>query len=229
MSWPEHRYPVEINYYRESLAERIRNNAVVVNADTGFIRCKDVNYLTSPGLLREAAIVATHGFLKHLQPELKPNKVVAVQSHGVQFQTAIGLESDLLMPHTERRDHNGSLSTPQVYLDVKNKQAILKGIPSVSKPGLYFDHIVNGLEEGDIVAVADDFCATGAASWVYLMLRNYGITPIFIYIVAKDFPNTKEPQTGYRNLKKEGIPVYATTIFTGISDGKVEVTAEDIN
>ena len=229
MSRPEGLSAQEVYGLRISLAERIGKNAEVIDQDTGFIRCINVNVLTTPDILRDSASVVTWGFLKRLHPDLTPNKVIAVQSHGVQFQTAIGLEADLLMPHSERRDHSGSPLKPEVTYDHERGIVVVKGVPSVSKRGLYFDHVIFGLVPGETVVVADDFCATGTATNIYRGMEQLGIKPVFVYMVAKDFPDIKEPQIGYRLLKQEGVAVYASTILTDLLNGRVRATAVDVS
>ena len=220
--------PTEIYALRASLAQRIQQDAEVKDPMNGFVLCKGVNRLVRPDILGDAAKIATFGFLNKLPPEFKPDKVVGVQSHGAAFQTAIGLTANLLMPHSERRDHNGAAKITEVKYDERNKIAVVRGIPSVSKPGLHFDHYIYEVEPGEVIVVADDFSATGAATDAYRQLEQFGLRLVFVYIVAKDFPLLFPPQTEYRRMKERGVPVFATTIFTSINDHTVVATADDI-
>src|SRR3989344_3007990 len=147
--------PTEIYALRASLAQRIQQDAEVKDPMNGFVLCKGVNRLVKPDILGDAAKIATFGFLNKLPPEFKQDKVVGVQS-------------------------NGAAKITEVKYDERNKIAVVRGIPSVSKPGLHFDHYIYEVEPGEVIVVADDFSATGAATDAYRQLEQFGLRLVFV-------------------------------------------------
>jgi len=220
----------ELAQMRKVLAARIAKEAIVRNSETGYVFCPEVNWVVNPEILLEAARVAKGLFLDCLPPDLKPQKVIGVPNRGKEFATAMGLEGGLPIAITERilRENGDSPPIPLgVRYSEEADQLTIGGVPSFTK-GKQYDHFLFGVRPGETVMIVDDFCAYGKAANSFLDLKELGINPVFVFLVAKDFSHLDPPQIGYRELKQKAIPAFAVVRFTGIKDGKVIATAEDI-
>lgn len=219
---------------RKDLAARIASKAEIRDPEIGYVFCSEVNWVVSPEILKRASEVTRRLFLDHLPPELRPQKVIGVSNRGKEFATALGLELNLSIAITERRAQGaiGSNSTNSLEAgyDEENDQVIIKGVPSFTK-GIQYEHFLFGVRPTDEnVVIVDDFSAHGNVALSFREgLQSLGINPIFVFLVAKDFLHLNPPQIGYRRLKEEGVPAFAVVRFTGIENGQVIATAEDIN
>jgi len=222
----------ELLQMRNALAARIAEGAIVKDPETGYIFCPEVNWNVNPEILQQAAIVVKGLFLDQL-PEFKPQKVVGVSNRGKEFATTLGLETSLHIAVTERKSQRvisgDSVNIPlAARYDKESDQVIIDGVPSFTK-GVQYRHFLFGVKPSEKVVIVDDFCAYGNVARSFCEgLRQLGISPVFAFLVAKDFSHLDPPQTGYRKLKTEGIPAFAVVRFTGIKNGRVIATAEDI-
>lgn len=215
---------------RVQLAQKIAGSAKVIDSSTGFIFCRNVNHQVNPHILIDSADIALGLFLNRLPDKIRPTKVLGVPNRGKEFSTALGIRGNLSILVSERQAvKNGGKNLIAKYDDQQDTVTI-HSIPSFTKPGLYFNHIIRGLQPGNKVVVSDDFSARGTVTKAYEeALIQLGISPVFIYIIAKDFLDLDPSQIGYRETKKRNIaPAFAVVRFTGIENGKVIATAEDI-
>jgi adenine/guanine phosphoribosyltransferase-like PRPP-binding protein len=215
---------------RSHLAGYIESKAKVVDARIGYVSIEEVNHRVDPMILKTSAEVTKGLFLDKLPEYIKPEVVIGVPNRGKEFATALGLESDLAIGVSDRSEIKDSQSHDFAvdYIE-KDDSVIINGIPSFTQPGKYFSHKLRGIKPNSVVLVADDFSATGAVTEFYLKaFTELNITPIFVYMVAKDFNNSDPPQQGYRRNKEKGISVFSVVRLTNIEDGHVTVTSEDI-
>lgn len=220
----------KLSQIRANLARHIELKAIVKDGKIGFILIKEVNHCVNPEILREAAEITTGLFLKNLPERLQPQVVIGVPNRGKEFATALGLLIDCPIGVSDRTEikHNEDRQFWAKY-DQKEDILTINGIPSFTKPDKVFTHTVRGVKPGSTVLVADDFSATGTATDYYLKaFKLLKINPVFVYLVAKDFPDLNPPQIGYRKNKTKGLPVFAVVRLTKINEQKVIVTSQDI-
>jgi adenine/guanine phosphoribosyltransferase-like PRPP-binding protein len=217
---------------RDNYARYIQEHAIVVNQETGFVVCEDVNHVVDPYLLRQAAEITYEGFIRFFLGKLPhlPRIVCGVPNRGREYATAIGITAGIPIAVTERIIEN---KPPAVSYDSKRDVVEITGIPSFTQKGRVFTHTVRGLRPGDTVLVADDFCAYGHVALQYQRLTELGIKPVFSFMVAKDFQDLPEPQEGYRNLLRQGVLAFAATRLTNIVNNgngnyRVIATSQDI-
>ena len=218
---------------RNKIARFVEENTVVKDFDSGYVFCEPLNHAVSPNLLKEAAQVINGIFLSKLPPELQPTKVIGVPNRGKELAVALGLETGLTIGVTERVETNGVKAEKiRVTHNEENDMVIIDGIRSFTKPGKVFSHMIRALRPGDRVLVADDFSAYGHVTDQYTNgFHELDITPIFVYLAAKDFGFLNPPQTGYRRHKEKGDCVFTVirlTSMTGGAGGRVKATAADI-
>lgn len=203
----------------------------VKDADTGYFLCRSVNRLVDPVLIEAAAKVARGLFIKKLPPEKQPIKVAGISNRGKEFAVALSLELGLPNAVTERKQTvdsvDGEFEAGARY-DEENDRVIIENVPSFTKGG-YYTHYLDGVRPGDRILIPDDFCAFGKTARVfYQALKSLNIEPSFVFLVVKDLEDFDPPQAGYRELLKEGIPAFAIARLTGVEDGQVLATTEDI-
>ncbi len=215
---------------RADLARRIAEIATVEDAETGYILCREVNRLIDPKILQDAVEIASGLFLNNLPPELQPQKVAGVSNKGKELATAFGLKRNLPIAVTERESQgmiNDDVSVTAHY-DQEEDKVVIDNVSSFTKRKNY-RHVLHGVRPGDNVLIADDFVAFGNVAERFSQgLRGLGINSVFVALVAKDFFHLSPPQMGYRRLREKGSPVFAVVRFTGIENGRVIATAEDI-
>lgn len=223
----------ELTHARLSLVDQIVSIAIVENASTGYIVCPNVNHDIDPAILSCAAKITVSSFLQHLPQELQPQKIIGVPRRGVEFAGALSHETGLNMGVTDRTEMNGNSHSFCVRYDEDQDMIFLDGIPSFTQPGKFFSHKIRAVKPGMIVLVADDFSAQGNVTSKYIEgFCQLNIRPVFVYVVAKDFPDLNPPQIGYRTNKLAGLPVFATVRITemiGGNGGRIKATSEDIN
>lgn len=220
----------ELLQLRRKLANQIEASAEVVDVESGYIVCENVNWLVDPELLRGAAEVTRRLFLDALPPDYRPQKVLGVSNRGKEFGTALGLEANLPIVVTERKvqggieeSDSGRLAT--AHYDPRGRMVTIDNIPSFTR-GVRYRHILHRVEPGDQVLVVDDFCAYGnVAEGFRVGLEQIGVRSTFAFLVAKDFPDLDPPQTGYRRLREDGIPAFAVTRLTEIKSRRVVAIA----
>ncbi|MBI5126988.1 hypothetical protein HZA76_00850 [Candidatus Roizmanbacteria bacterium] len=215
---------------RSSLAKYIESKAKVVNAEIGYVSIEEINHRVDSKILKSSAEITKGLFLDHLSRDLSPEVVIGVPNRGKEFATALGLETGLPIGISDRSEikEGQSLEFSADYIE-KDDSIIINGIPSFTQKGKFFTHKIRGLKPGSTVLVADDFSATGSVTEYYVRaFEHLGITPVFVYLVAKDFDGSNPPQQGYRKNKEKGLPVFAVVRLTEIEDGRVKVTSDDI-
>ncbi len=221
----------ELSRRRVALAQQIAAGAQVVDPLTGYIFCREVNHQVNPQILTDSADISLGLFLNQLPDDIRPTKILGVPNRGREFATALGLKGNLSILVSERievgRNENNNLAA---NYDNQEDTVKIRGIPSFTKSGTTFDHIIRGLKPGDRVAVADDFSARGTVTKAYEeALTRLGISPIFVFMIAKDFNELVPPQIGFRETKQRNVaPAFAVVRFTDIKDGRIIATAEDI-
>lgn len=218
---------------RRSIAEYIGRSTKVIDHASGYVVCEGLNHAVDPTLLSEAAQVITGTFLAPLPAELQPTMVIGVPNRGRELAVAIGLEVGLTIGVTERMEMNGDGDKEfQAVYDGRNDMVTIAGIRSFTKPGKVFSHTIRGVRPGSTILVADDFSAYGHATDQYIRgLNELGISAVFAYLAAKDFPFLDPAQIGYRRHKEKGDNVFAVVRLTNIiggNGGKVIATSEDI-
>ena len=225
------RDPVEL---RQELAEEIAGLAEVRNPATGYIFCRELNFVVDDRLLWKAAMVAKKLFVDKLPPELYPDIVVGVSNKGKEFATILGSLLGLRRTSISDRDGNQTddeeeFSAPSASYEPESDQVVIRKVRSFTKKKV-FDHFLFGVRPGDKVLVVDDFCAHGNITKTFwATLQDLNIVPTFVYIAAKDLPFLDPPQVGYREIREQGISAFPVVIFNNIQDGKAVATAEDIN
>jgi len=220
----------ELSKRRVALAQQIADGARIVNPSTGYIFCREVNHQVNPQILTDSADIALGLFLNQLPDDIRPTKILGVPNRGREFATALGLKGNLSILVTERKEVGDNGNNLAANYDNQQDTVKICGIPSFTKPGVVFDHIIRGLKPGDKIVVADDFSARGTVTKAYEeALTRLGIRPIFVFMIAKDFNELVPPQIGFRETKKRNVaPAFAVVRFTDIKDGRVIATAEDI-
>ena len=216
---------------RGAIASFIQDNTGIVNPDTGYIFCGPLNHTVDPGLIGEMVKVTIDRFINHLSEP--PDLVIGVPARGKEF--AFGLAGALHLPYgvSDRRETVNCQQGISAVYDLSSDATIIRGIESFTQPGIRFDHILRGVRpDTHTLLVADDFSAFGRVTSQYLSaLEPLGISPVFAYMVAKDFPFLNPPQVGYRTHRENGVPVFAVVRVTnmiGGQGGTVIATAEDI-
>jgi len=220
----------ELNSMRSSLAQYIESRAEVKDAKIGYVSIEEINHRVSSKILKSAAEITNNLFLDKLPGDLNSEVVIGVPNRGKEFATALGLETGLDIGISDRSEikEGESREFRADYVE-EDDMVVINGIPSFTQPGKFFTHKIRGLKPGSTVLVADDFSATGAVTEYYIKaFEKLGITPVFVYLVAKDFNDLHPPQQGYRKNKKKGLPVFAVVRLTEIEDDHVKVTSEDI-
>jgi len=220
----------ELNSMRSNLAQYIESKAEVKDAKIGYVSIEEINHRVSSKILKSAAEITKGLFLNKLSSDLNPEVVIGVPNRGKEFATALGLETGLPIGISDRSEikEGESREFRADYLE-EDDMVVINGIPSFTQPGKFFTHKIRGLKPGSTVLVTDDFSATGSVTEYYIKaFEQLGITPIFVYLVAKDFNDSHPPQQGYRKNKEKGLPVFAVVRLTKIEDGHVKVTSEDI-
>ena len=215
---------------RSCLAKHIESIAEVVNPETGYVVIKEINHKVDPQILQSAAKITKGLFLDQLPSGLKPELVIGVPNRGKEFATALGFETGLWIGISDRSEIKDGQSREfsSEYIEADG-MVVINGIPSFTQPGKFFTHKLRGIRPNSTVLVADDFSATGSVTEYYIRaFEQLGITPVFVYLVAKDFNDLNPPQRGYRNNKEIGVPVFAVVRLTEIVDSHVKVTSEDI-
>jgi len=226
----------ELVLRRSNLAQYIQSRAIIKSVETGYVSIEPVNCVVDPHILKEAAAITNGLFLKQLPPELQPQMVIGVPNRGREFATALGLETGLPIGVTERLVVSGvGDHTPWQKRDYEQRDIIIiNGISSFTNPGEFHRHKIRGLQPdlqpGQTVLIADDFCAKANATNRYIeAFQELGIVPIFAYIVAKDFVDGKgNSQKGFREIRAGNQPAFAVVRLTGIQDGRVSVSSQDI-
>lgn len=219
---------------RKALVQEIAERSVVRNPETGYVYCEALNQRVDPSILWRSAWVTSRLFLDKLPPELKPTVVVGVSDRGKYFAGALASLNGLDLAESKRKeggsvDGAGQFTTSRAYYDEARGCYVVTNVPSFTY-GVNYHHELYGLREGDVVVVADDFCAHGNITHCLSALEDQGITPVFAYQAAKDFTQLNPPQVGYRRILGQKIPAFAIARFTGYDeDGKVIATAEDID
>ena len=221
--------PDQLQLRREQLAQQIANGAEIEDPAAGYIICRNVNHLADPNILINAAEIANGLFLKYLPEELQPDKIIGVPNRGKEFATVLGTLIKKPISVGDRSREDDQNQGFDAYYDEQQDGIIIRGIASFTKPGVKYQHFLRGLRPGDNAVIVDDFSATGKIIEFYLATCNkLGIKPVFLFLIAKHFLDTNPPQIGYQTLKKQGIPAFAVVRFTGMENGKVIATAEDI-
>ena len=208
------------------LVEEIARLAVVENAETGYVFCRELNTVIDTRLLWRAAIVIQRQFLERLPQELQPQKVVGVSNKGKESATILGsllglpvCVSDRFGNHPDSFQSGTDIS--RAVYDSSKDQLIITNVPSFTKGGVY-THIVFGLRPGENVLIVDDFCAHGnITTRFHHALMETGNRAVFAYLAAKNFPFLNVPQTGIEDIRGLGIPSFPVAVFTEIIDGKV--------
>lgn len=219
----------EITAWQKWLINKITEDAEVRNEQEGYIFWEGLNHLVEPQVLIAAARVIEDKFLSSMPQEEWPTKTMGVSNRGKEFGTALGMMMGMQITITDREVESDISGDPiETYYDKDNDTVVIKHVPSFTKR-VDFTHNIRGLKPGDKILVCDDFCAYGNVARSFnSALLEIGIKPIFAFVVAKDFGFLDPPQTGYRQLKKEGIPAFAVLRITGMKNGKIVVTSEDI-
>lgn len=229
-SWGEKNRGLEnTTAWQEWLTDKITSDAEVRDEKGGYIFWKELNHLIDPQVLIAAGKVIRDKFLSRLPQDEWPTKTMGVSNRGKELGTALGIMMDMEITVTDRIVEGGINGDPiETYHDKDNDTVVIRHVPSFTKR-VDFTHNIRGLRPGDKILVCDDFCAHGNVSHSFnSALLGIGIEPIFAFVVAKDFDFLDPPQTGYRKLKTEGIPAFAVLRITGMENGKVVVTSEDI-
>jgi adenine/guanine phosphoribosyltransferase-like PRPP-binding protein len=218
--------PKELHALRKQFAQYIQSKAKVINEKIGFVSIEEVNHFVNPNILDTASEITIGLFLKNLKKNNLPTAVIGIPNRGKEFATVLGLKTKLKIGITDRgetKNHRFS-----VVYEKESDLIFIKGIPSFTQPGKYFTHKIRGIKPGSTILVADDFSATGAVTNYYKKaLKQLNISPIFVYLVAKDFSNLSTPQIGYRKHKDEKDLVFSVVRLTKINKNKIEVEEND--
>jgi adenine/guanine phosphoribosyltransferase-like PRPP-binding protein len=208
---------------RQQLMQKIVAETIVRNAKTGYCECRSLNHLVDVrGILQPAAIVIKNEFIDNIPPEEQPTKVIGVSNRGKEFATILALETNLPLAITDRVDDGPSEDTqPKAWYEKGTNMTYIGGVRSFTK-GVDYTHSIRGLEPGNTVLVADDFCARGSVTnALHSSLNELGIQTHFAYVVAKDFPFLDPPQVGFSEAQNNGISTFAVVKFIGMENGRV--------
>ncbi len=226
-------FEAEIQDMQLKLVRRIEEKTEVVDAGTGYVVCMDVNHDIDPDVLDWAAKITVASFLSRLPKGLQPQKIVGVPRRGVEFAGALSYETRLRTGVAEKKEMNGGGEyTFSARYEKEIETVIFDGIPSFTEPGKFYSHRIRAIQPGMTILVADDFSAKGSVTERYNEgFAQLDITPVYVYMVAKDFQDLRPPQIGYRTNKLAGLPVFAPIRITemiGGTGGRVRATSEDI-
>lgn len=217
---------------QQEIARYVESSTTVRNEKTGYIICRSANKRVDTGLVRAAAKISRARFAIHLPEELFPEIVIGVPSSGVNFAFAMAEELEIDVATTSQspsKSRRGS-QPASAHHDDENDALVIQNVRSFTKKGEEWDHTIKGLDrKTKNVLVVDDFSATGEATIQYLQaLTELGYSPVFIYLIAKDFQNIPNPQVGFRNHLLNGVKAFAVVRVTEMKNGKVTATADDI-